>query len=360
MKGLRPPQAGGHHSQTPPVLIDTTAQPPRTPLTPHHRSTLGQLGCGNDEKKSSGTPRTLGAQPHDRCATQNRLRAWPCRHSHPITRLRRASRPDRTFQTSPQANEPRTSSTTVDGWHVATPSRSARHSHDASQWSKHNNGHSHTPEATMPHRGTSTNPRGTLPRYTRAGHDQHPTRIFQDTSTRGKAGRNHRLGHTLSRNGPGEHCTDAHAETTSAPPPWTSTHRHTNSRPLLFRTHRLARLSASVRLTCPLAGSEIGQHCTNPTTGGPRPSTLPEPPDSAPHPHQTSPSTNRLADSSRPPNPDPPAQSAETQHLTRHVTPLGGNNLDTPTLPNRTHPTTGLPFSVMGSHTTTQPRHTAT
>ena len=66
-----------------------------------------------------------------------------------------------------------------------------------------------------------------------------------------------------------------------------------------------------------------------------------EPPDSAPHPHSgiTSKQTDSQ-DPSRPPNSAPPAQSTETRapHTPRRPRALGGDDLDTPILPNRITP----------------------
>lgn len=213
----------------------------------------------------------------------------------------------------------------------------------------------------MPHRGNPNQPSRGPTLDTRAGpRPTHHSRTFQDTSTQEGRTKPPTRTHSLKERAR-RRCTDAHARP-HPPRRHGRVHIGTPIHGPCFSGHIDSQGCCQCPADMPSRGSEIGQYCTNPTTGGPRPSTLPEPPDSAPHPHQTSPSTNRLADSSRPPNPDPPTQSAETRtpHTPRHPRTLGGNDLDIPTLPNRTHPTTGLPFSVVGSHTTTQPRHTAT
>lgn len=72
-----PPTAGRRASQPNPVIhSDTTAQPPRTPLTPHHRFTLGQQGPATTRRNH----REL-QEPSGRATTR------PVRNPESVTRL---------------------------------------------------------------------------------------------------------------------------------------------------------------------------------------------------------------------------------------------------------------------------------
>ena len=127
--------------------------------------------------------------------------------------------------------------------------------------------------------GTPINPLGTLPSIHAPGHDQHPSRTFQDTST--QEGRTKPPTRARSEsNGPGEHCTDAHAETTSA-----SRHERVHiGTPIhspCFSGHIDSQGCYQYPADMPPLREWIGQCCTDYHQHQP---TLPsKPPDSAPH-----------------------------------------------------------------------------
>lgn len=346
-------KGGSHRRQEGIIVIHSrlaTTYPAHT-TSPLHKGPLAARGRERREETAGNSKNPRGAQPHDRKAQPGTSHTpGRHRHSHPITRLRRASW-TRSNPAEPhhRPTNPHTASAKVDGWHVATPSPVPDTHTTHREWSKHNNAHSHTPKATMPHRGNPNQP-SISPQYAR-GHDQHATRTLR-TPRLGRPDETTDLG-TLSRNGPGEHCTDAR-KTTSAPPSWTNTHRHHQSTaPAFLRTHRLAKAAASARPTRPLLGEWIGQPLAPTITNKHQP-TPSEPPDSAHHLYSgTHIQADQPADSSRPPNSAPPTQSAETRtpHRSRHPRTLSAETTSTlPALPDTPH----HPIALFGHGAITQ------
>lgn len=166
-------------------------------------------------------------------------------------------------QTSPRANKSRTSSATVDRWHAATPSRSARHPpprriamEQAQQWTLSHAGGDPTTIADP------TNPLRDPALDTRAG--PQPARHFRIRAHRLKEGRTKPPTRERSQGtGQASTHTDAHAQDHIRQPSWTSAYRHHQSTAPALRTHRLAKAATSVRLTCPLARSGSGDPCTD-------------------------------------------------------------------------------------------------
>ena len=105
----------------------------RHPLTPHHRSTLGQLGSATTRRNHRELQEPSGRNHTTERRNPDQSRAWP---SPPLTpdHATDTEHHDRIDPLRPHHRpiNPRTFSAKVDGWHVATPSRSARHSRDAS------------------------------------------------------------------------------------------------------------------------------------------------------------------------------------------------------------------------------------
>lgn len=215
--------------------------------------------------------------------------------------------------------------------------------------------------------GTQPTLSGPCPRYAR-DHDQHATRTL----------RTHRLAKTvettnstraLSRNGPGEHCTDVHAR---PHPPRRHGRIHigtTNPRPLLFQDTSTRKGCRQRPADTPsLRGVDRATPCTDhhqqtPTHAPRNLQTVHTICTQEPTSKQTNPQT--LQGHQTQPHPHNPPKRG---HLTGHVTPARSRRRrPRHSPPCRTHPTTRLPFSVMGqSHNNPalshrhQPRHSPT